>query len=84
METAVKTVRELEAEIARAEVDLLHLKARLAEANKRERDAQNASTEKPRKWPLKADEYDRYARQLVLPAVGVRGRCAPDLCPLQG
>ncbi|KAI1390116.1 adenylyltransferase [Hypoxylon trugodes] len=26
------------------------------------------------KWPLKEDEYSRYARQLILPTVGIRGQ----------
>jgi adenylyltransferase/sulfurtransferase len=25
------------------------------------------------KWPLQAEEYDRYGRQLILPSIGVEG-----------
>ena len=76
METAGKTVKELEADIARVETELQGLNAQLAEARKREHEAESASAQKPWKWPLKADEYDRYARQLILPTIGIEGTYA--------
>lgn len=35
------------------------------------------------KWPLSAEEYDRYGRQLILPNIGIQGQ-PPTFLSFQG
>ncbi|EPE04223.1 molybdenum cofactor biosynthetic protein [Ophiostoma piceae UAMH 11346] len=67
---------DLRRRIAAAEAGLQGLRDQLAraEAEERKREQDEQTQDKSRKWPLEADEYDRYARQLILPGVGVAGQ----------
>jgi adenylyltransferase/sulfurtransferase len=57
--------------IENLEAEMRHLKEEL---RKTEVPAPNPPTTTPSwKWPLSADEYDRYQRQLILSQVGVQG-----------
>jgi len=79
MDTAGKSAQQLREQITKAEEELRILKEQLAQAEARDQDQNteaatggiNGSTWK---WPLKADEYDRYGRQLILPNVGIQGQ----------
>lgn len=77
METASVRAQQLRAQIAKAEEELKSLKEQLAQAEAQETEAAaiagniNGSVWK---WPLQAEEYDRYGRQLILPNVGIQGQ----------
>lgn len=82
MDTAGKSAAQLREQIARAEEELQNLKAQLAQAEAQEREREQQKPEggggvvngSAWKWPLKAEEYDRYGRQLILPNVGIQGQ----------
>lgn len=79
MDTARQSAQQLREQIAKAEEELRNLREQLAqaEAHEQEQGAENgtASTSGSTwKWPLKAEEYDRYGRQLILPNVGIQGQ----------
>ncbi|KAK2611622.1 hypothetical protein N8I77_004953 [Diaporthe amygdali] len=79
METAGKSAEQLRVQIAKAEEELKSLREQLAhtEAQEQQQKAVTASTYTNGtswKWPLDADEYDRYGRQLILPIVGIHGQ----------
>ncbi|CAK7210725.1 hypothetical protein SBRCBS47491_000875 [Sporothrix bragantina] len=74
---------DLRRRIAAAEAGLQSLRQQLAQAEVDEVDeADEAEEKKPQhtandnKWPLAEQEYDRYARQLILPSIGVAGQLA--------
>lgn len=80
MEQLNADAQELREQVARAEAKLKALKEQLANvengSSPRRAGGNGPVTQapdKPWKWPLKADEYERYGRQLVLPGVGVEG-----------
>lgn len=73
METAGKSVEELQTKILRLEEELNELKKELTEAQSREQSTEDVEKGIRWKWPLKADEYERYGRQLILPHVGIKG-----------
>lgn len=81
MDTARKSAQQLREQIVKAEEELRSLREQLAEAEAYEQD-QKAETIAAGingdawKWPLKAEEYDRYGRQLILPNVGIKGQTA--------
>ena len=35
-------------------------------------------SEEPRAWPLHAEEYTRYGRQMIIPEIGLEGRLSPS------
>lgn len=79
MDTARKSAEQLRVQIAKAEEELKSLREQLAhtEAQEQQQRADTASTDTNGtswKWPLDADEYDRYGRQLILPIVGIQGQ----------
>lgn len=79
MDTARKSAQQLREQILKAEEELRNLREQLAQAEAQDQDqeAENgaASTDGSAwKWPLKAEEYDRYGRQLILPNVGIQGQ----------
>jgi adenylyltransferase/sulfurtransferase len=85
MEQLSASAQELREQIARAEAELKALKEQLADAesdgNARvgsehvtQTPVETGLGDRQWKWPLKADEYERYGRQLILPSVGVEGQ----------
>ena len=73
MDGAKRSAEQLREQIAKAEEELKLLKAQLAEAEGVATDFPSSASQNSWKWPLKAEEYQRYGRQLILPAVGVQG-----------
>ena len=79
-------IKHLRTEIARREAELAQLKDRLTEVEKSvhhtdalSSDLHNGVAEDTHKdlqwrWPLAADEYKRYGRQMILPEVSLQGR----------
>lgn len=83
MDTARKSAQQLREQISKAEENLRNLREQLAQAEAYEEaqdQDQEAETDAAStngsvwKWPLKAEEYDRYGRQLILPNVGIQGQ----------
>ncbi|KAI9833485.1 MAG: hypothetical protein M1819_003643 [Sarea resinae] len=85
MDPANKSVDVLRQQIAATERDLSALKEELAcaEANAARNRGDDAEEdlktpheehERPWRWPLRAEEYQRYGRQLILPEVGLQGQ----------
>lgn len=79
MDTARKSAQHLREQIAKAEEELRSLREQLAqtEAQEHEQEAETVAAGVNGlawKWPLKAEEYDRYGRQLILPNVGIHGQ----------
>ncbi|KAL1868913.1 Urmylation protein [Diaporthe australafricana] len=76
MDTAEKSAQQLRVQIAQAEDELKSLKEQLAQAEAQEqKESVDIKTNGSAwKWPLGADEYDRYGRQLILPSVGIQGQ----------
>lgn len=69
---------DLRRRIAAAEAELQSLREQLQQAELAEAAEASLTAEAPPQdiwpWPLQADEYERYARQLILPGVGVDGQ----------
>lgn len=82
MDTARKSAQQLREQISKAEEELRSLREQLAqtEAHEKAQDQDQVETSATSanvsawKWPLQADEYDRYGRQLILPNVGIQGQ----------
>ncbi|KAI3397643.1 hypothetical protein diail_10514 [Diaporthe ilicicola] len=75
MDTAGKSAQQLREQIAKAEEELRNLREQLAQAEAQEQKYCSPNTGGSIwKWPLSADEYDRYGRQLILPSVGIQGQ----------
>lgn len=79
MDNARKSAQQLREQITKAEEELRNLREQLAQAEAYERDQEPEAVPlradgSAWKWPLKADEYDRYGRQLILPNVGIQGQ----------
>lgn len=83
MDPARKSAQELREQIAKAEDELRNLREQLVQAEAYEQ-AQDQDHEAQTgaastnglawKWPLEAEEYERYGRQLILPNVGIQGQ----------
>jgi adenylyltransferase/sulfurtransferase len=67
----------LRAQIAATESKLADLKRKLStlEATSADQVKQEDTTDnvKARKWPLLAEEYRRYGRQMIVPQIGLQG-----------
>ncbi|KAI1426546.1 ThiF family protein [Xylaria sp. FL1777] len=88
MDPVAGKIERLRAQISKAEVELQQLKTQLAELetlpsppsppspppSEAPVQGQTAGISQEWRWPLKEEEYARYGRQLVLPAVGIRGQ----------
>lgn len=79
MNTARTSAQQLREQISKAEEKLRNLREQLAQAEAHEQDQEPEAVTlsidgSAWKWPLKADEYDRYGRQLILPNVGIQGQ----------
>lgn len=65
----------LRAQIAATESQLLALKQELEAAEKLRGETVPASSERSeRKWPLSAEEYRRYGRQMIVSQIGLPGK----------
>lgn len=79
MDTARKSAQQLREQIVKAEEELRSLREQLAQAEAFEQHQGAESIAagvngSAWKWPLKAEEYDRYGRQLILPNFGIQGQ----------
>ncbi|KAK7970663.1 Urmylation protein [Apiospora saccharicola] len=87
MEPASSRAKKLRLQIAEAESELRELRLQLSQVEQRQEEAppdqpsQSSPVtsvppdiEPPWAWPLKQQEYERYARQLILPNVSVDGQ----------
>lgn len=64
----------LRAQIAATESQLSALRQELEAAEKLRGETVPASSEHPeRKWPLSAEEYQRYGRQMIVSQIGLPG-----------
>jgi adenylyltransferase and sulfurtransferase len=75
MENIDSKCASLRAQIAATESQLSALKQEL-EAAEKLRGAQDQSStkeDKERKWPLSAEEYKRYGRQMIVSEIGLHG-----------
>ena len=82
MDEVDRAVAVLRERVETAEKDLADLKAQLAQAEKQARDAKRDSTSHATlkgTWPLRPNEYDRYARQMILPDFGVEGEFPSEI-----
>lgn len=80
MESTGTSAEKLREQIAAAEAQLRALKEQLAHVEAEEVTAAasrsqegNGGADGVWRWPLAAEEYDRYGRQLILPGVGING-----------
>ncbi|KAB5551181.1 molybdenum cofactor synthesis protein [Coniochaeta sp. 2T2.1] len=75
MEELGSAVELLRRRVEAAEKELADLKTQLAQAEKDAQDAKRKQTSNGTwKWPLQAQEYERYGRQMILPGFGVEGQ----------
>lgn len=69
-----RAVAVLRGRVETAEKELRDLKAQLAQVEELAQEARRKETSNGLwKWPLEADEYERYGRQMILPGFGVQG-----------
>ena len=74
MDTLDHAVEVLRGRVETAEKALADLKTQLAQAEKEAHDEKRKQTSNGAwKWPLQAEEYERYGRQMILPGFGVEG-----------
>lgn len=76
-ESLRRKIRETEQELARLKEEL-----REVETVDKRNGHSRESADKPSdgtswKWPLPPEDYERYARQLIIPQVGVQGELPP-------
>ncbi|KAL0938581.1 molybdenum cofactor biosynthetic protein [Colletotrichum truncatum] len=69
----MEKVEDLRKRVAKAESELRGLKEELARAEREAQDVKEPA-QQPWKWPLQAEDCERYGRQLIIPAVGVKGQ----------
>ncbi|KAK8125141.1 molybdenum cofactor synthesis protein [Apiospora kogelbergensis] len=74
MEPASSRAEQLRSRIAKAEAELRELRSQLSRVEAQEKEEEASGLDSPWKWPLQPHEYERYARQLILPHVGVAGQ----------
>jgi len=82
MDDLESTCASLRAQITETETRLAALKRQLDSAEKtlaeKGTNETSAATsdgqQSPRKWPLLAEEYRRYGRQMIVPQIGLQGR----------
>ncbi|SPN96620.1 related to molybdenum cofactor biosynthetic protein [Cephalotrichum gorgonifer] len=67
-------IQATELELDRLKEELRQAEAAEAEDLDAEASEGQPTDDTPWKWPLSADEYERYARQLIIPQVGVPGQ----------
>ncbi|PYH77368.1 Molybdopterin-synthase sulfurtransferase [Aspergillus uvarum CBS 121591] len=75
MEDLEQTCASLRAQIAATEAQLAGLKRELQIAEQAALDSQSQHTDtKASRWPLLAEEYRRYGRQMIVPQLGLQGQ----------
>ncbi|RAH39970.1 HesA/MoeB/ThiF family protein [Aspergillus brunneoviolaceus CBS 621.78] len=75
MEDLEQTCASLRAQIAATEAQLAGLKRELQVAEQAALNSQSQHTDtEERRWPLLAEEYRRYGRQMIVPQLGVQGQ----------
>ncbi|KAK7989160.1 hypothetical protein PG989_009475 [Apiospora arundinis] len=74
MGPASSRAEQLRLQITKAEAELRELRSQLSQAETRKDEERAPAIEDPWKWPLQPQEYERYARQLILPNVGIAGQ----------
>lgn len=81
MEIARESAHQLREQIAKVEEELKALKEQLSEVEEQTSGSSPIPSLKEEengtpawKWPLTAEEYERYGRQLILPSVGIHGQ----------
>jgi adenylyltransferase and sulfurtransferase len=79
MDTGNNSAETLRNQIADAERQVRKLKERLADVESRGKaEEQNSQPdeegEASKKWPLTAEEYTRYGRQMIVPTIGIEGQ----------
>ncbi|KAK8089035.1 Urmylation protein [Apiospora hydei] len=83
MEPASGRADQLRLQIAKVEAELRGLRLQLSQLETSQEHAPRDQSlhnntppeiESPWKWPLQQQEYERYARQLILPSVGIAGQ----------
>jgi adenylyltransferase/sulfurtransferase len=80
------SVQSIKQKIIDTEAELIHLKQQLAklelnqDASSDAKEAQpcepvedDASINGESRWPLTAEEYNRYGRQMIVPSIGIQG-----------
>lgn len=65
----MEKIDRLRKEIAKREAELADLRSQLAAAESEKRDEDYDEW----KWPLRAHEYERYSRQMIVPNFGLKG-----------
>ena len=68
-----RKIRETELELDRLKEDLRLAEAGEARDGHSEDPVAQSAEEKSWRWPLSPEDYERYARQLIIPQVGVLG-----------
>lgn len=72
-------IETLKERIAKVEDELVSLKETLNQAERKASAARREATEES-KWPLASEDYERYARQMILPGFGVEGETVMVSC----
>jgi uncharacterized small protein (DUF1192 family) len=84
MDSATQSADSLRKQIAATEEELKRLKAQLASVEAHDGtnavkkslqglEVDDASPVTHGKWPLSAEEYKRYGRQMIIPSIGIQG-----------
>jgi adenylyltransferase/sulfurtransferase len=87
MDQAHASAAALRLQIAATEIELIKLKAQLAQVEATEHleklsieDSGLVTKHEEREWPLLAEEYRRYGRQMIVPSVGIQGISCFTFC----
>lgn len=74
MESANASAEALRKQISETENSLRELKEQLAQIEARENVPRVEDLQtNDQKWPLSAEEYKRYGRQMIVPSIGIQG-----------
>lgn len=76
METANNSAEALRHQILATEEELKRLKDQLSKIEAKT-DLENYDPVTQSKWPLSAEEYQRYGRQMIVPNIGIQGKSNP-------
>ena len=73
IESLRQRIRETEKELVRLKENLKHAEVAVQERGDNGVAVDQPADDAPWKWPLPAEDYERYARQLIISQVGVPG-----------